>query len=158
MVTQSGILTVTFSRLEILLPCFRQGDKWVCVHSGYQHKSNYFVLAIQSGLPFLLFLGHVIKSESASGILACAFSPFHTMFIIKKSTISESSDGCVIWDSCTVQECTVKPFFFSAVVLVSNSYFVFAVPHSCDYLYKENKLAWQRRTFYFSTDGQMIWW
>ncbi len=83
----------------------------------------------------------------------------HRVYFIKKSTISESSDECVIWDSSTAQESAdvVKPFFVSLVAPVSDSYFAFAVRHSHDCLYKEDKLAWQRRSLYFSTDWQIIW-
>lgn len=152
-VSQSGFFTVTFLG-------FRQGDKWLCVHSGYQHKSNYFVSAIQSGLPFLLFLERVIKSAGRSWVLGSGrLSSPHHVYFIKKSTISESSDECVIWDSSTVQECAdaVKPFFFSLVALVSDSYFAFTVPHSHDCLYTEDKSAWQRRPLYFSSDGKIVW-
>lgn len=92
---KESLLYRDLSELEILLPCFRQGDKWVRVRSGYRHKSNYFVLVFQSGLPFQLFLECVIKSVPVPEILAR--SPFpHHVYLIKKSTISKSSDGRLI--------------------------------------------------------------
>lgn len=48
--------TVTFLGLRFCFLSLRQGDKWVRVHSGYRHKSNYLGSAIQSGLPFFFSL------------------------------------------------------------------------------------------------------
>lgn len=69
--------------------------------SGYQQKSNHSVAVSQSGLPFLLFLS-VTKSVPATGILARAISSFRGIFMSKRSTISELSDQCMIWDSSMV--------------------------------------------------------
>lgn len=67
--------------------------------------------------------------------------------------------ACVIRDSSTAQEFAdaVKPFLFSLVALVSYSYFAFMMSHSYDCLYEEEKLAWQGRPLYFSTDGLKVW-
>lgn len=86
---------------KMLLSCFRPGDKWVYVHSVYRHRSNYFVSAVRSGLPFLAF------PWVCDQICVCSWNPLsffpHHVYLIMKSTISQSTDGRLIQDSGKVQ-------------------------------------------------------
>lgn len=157
MAPQSAFLTVTFLGLRF---CSRQGDKWVCVNSGYSHKSNYFLSSSLLCLFFFfqLFLESTIRSVPAPGILARAFSLFpQHVYFIKKSTISESSDGCMIWDSSTAQECAdaVTPFLLAVVAQVSDSYFLLLQCLTVMTASTRTNLL-DTRLFYFSADGHKL--